>query len=181
MITKSGKILNVLQPEINTIDIKDIAYALSNLCRFGGSCKMFYSVAQHSVYVANLLKLWGYDIKMQLAGLLHDAAEGYVTDLPTPIKRLLPDYKALENVVQTAIFAKFNIAYEGANYYHLIKEADEHVNFAECTQVMHKNILKVVKVALRDYRKIIIKPVEPKMARAMFIKKFNALNKLLYV
>jgi hypothetical protein len=80
--TYTGKKFHPLEPRIENICIEDIAHALANTCRFGGHC-LFYSVAQHSCYVSDecpTCPLWG---------LLHDAAEAYLVDLPRPIKQQL--------------------------------------------------------------------------------------------
>jgi 5'-deoxynucleotidase YfbR-like HD superfamily hydrolase len=79
--TYTGKQFDVLNPNPELICIEDIAHALSNMCRYTGHCKFFYSVAHHSVLVSELVSpenaLWG---------LLHDASEAYLVDVPRPLK-----------------------------------------------------------------------------------------------
>jgi len=112
--TVSGKHFPFLDPQSDDIDIKDIAFSLANQCRFNGHVP-FFSVAEHSVAVAARLPA-----HLQLAGLLHDAAEAYVSDIPSPVKRYLPDYKVIENKIQAAVNAKFGIdSYDAA-----VKDAD---------------------------------------------------------
>lgn len=79
--TYTGKKFYPLNPKEEDICIKDIAWSLSNLCRFNGHSKYFYSVAEHSVYVAENVPE-----KYALQGLLHDAAEAYIGDISGPIK-----------------------------------------------------------------------------------------------
>jgi len=93
-------------PEECHIDIRDIAAALSKICRFNGHCQYFYSVAQHSVAVSNLVPP-----EDALAALLHDSAEAYVGDMTSPLKQLLPEYKVIEKRVATAVFNHFGIPY----------------------------------------------------------------------
>lgn len=101
--TASGLKYHFLNPQPNEIDITDIAMALANKCRFSGHTQ-FFSVAEHSVCVA--YRLPG---SLRLAGLLHDAAEAYLGDIPSPLKACLPDYKALETVNEQAIAAKYDV------------------------------------------------------------------------
>lgn len=89
-----------IKPE--DISILDIAHSLANTCRWGGHCKEFYSVAQHSIEVMHRVSP-----PNKLAALLHDAAETYIGDMPSPIKATLPDYKRLEEIIMTAIADKF--------------------------------------------------------------------------
>jgi hypothetical protein len=81
-----GERFQPLKPVLETIRIEDIAHALSNQCRFSGHTRVHYSVAEHSVRVARLLISWGQDEQTVLWGLLHDASEAYLVDLPTPLK-----------------------------------------------------------------------------------------------
>lgn len=78
--------------------IEDIAHALGMQCRYNGSVKEFYSVAQHCVKVSKLLRRQGFDLDTQLAGLLHDAGEAYVGDITRPVQTVLDmaEFKALE-------------------------------------------------------------------------------------
>ena len=100
---QSGTHFPFLQPSAESVVAEDIAYALANTCRFNGHIP-FYSVAEHSVAVAVRLPP-----HLQLAGLLHDAAEAYLSDIPSPIKQYLPDYCAMEDKIQAVIFARYNI------------------------------------------------------------------------
>ena len=113
--------------QIENVDIKDIAHALSRICRFNGHIKEFYSVAQHCIQVSNTLKDLGCNKKIQLCGLLHDAAEAYLGDLPTPIKKTLNDYVLLETQYRNTIFKRFNL-FNSWNKLHLeIKDIDDEV------------------------------------------------------
>jgi 5'-deoxynucleotidase YfbR-like HD superfamily hydrolase len=104
--THSGKLIDVANLSSNDIDIEDIAHTLSLLCRWGGHCLEFYSVAEHSVRCS-----YKASKKFKLEALLHDASEAYLVDIPRPIKRNLPDYQRLEQVVEKAISEKFNLPF----------------------------------------------------------------------
>lgn len=104
MWTHTGLHMYPLDPRENEICIEDIAQGLSMSCRFGGQCSKFYSIAQHSVYLSKLCYP-----KWALAGLLHDAAEAYVTDIPSPAKHFMPEYQNIEDNISKVIFAKFEI------------------------------------------------------------------------
>ena len=91
---------DVLDPNPDDIDSGDVAHHLSRQVRFGGALED-YTVAQHCVAVTVCVaQNWkggpGIRDAMKLA-LLHDAAEAYVRDLPTPVKRNLPGYRAIED------------------------------------------------------------------------------------
>ncbi len=79
--TYTGKQFWPLDPRPEEVCIEDIAHALSNICRFTGHCRHFYSVAQHSLFVSRHLP-----DELKLAGLLHDAAEAYLADIARPVK-----------------------------------------------------------------------------------------------
>lgn len=101
----SGRNFDLIHPERSEFDIHDIAHGLSNICRFNGHTKSFYSVAQHSVIVASLCH------SAPMAGLLHDAAEAFLGDISTPLKQLLPAYKELEKNIMAVIYKKFGLTY----------------------------------------------------------------------
>jgi len=102
--TYTGKHFHYLDPQPEEIDIIDIAHSLSLTCRYGGHCKQFYSVGDHSIRVAEIVP-----DGLKLRALLHDAAEAYLTDLPRPIKYDIPEFRIRENIIQRTIEAKFGI------------------------------------------------------------------------
>lgn len=81
--TASGGKFWPLDPRTDEIYLTDIAESLSNICRYNGHCRHFYSVAQHSVLVSMMVP--PEDAKW---GLMHDAAEAYVGDVVYPLKRI---------------------------------------------------------------------------------------------
>lgn len=86
MLTSSGRDFIPAQLMSADVCITDIVHALSLICRFGGHTSEHYSVAQHSLLVARILAALGASPEVQLAGLMHDAHEAYIGDIPTPIK-----------------------------------------------------------------------------------------------
>ena len=104
IITYTGRLFNVLDPKPEDVDILDIAHALAHSCRWGGHCSDFFSVAQHSVLVSRHAPeqhaLWG---------LLHDAGEAYLVDMPRPVKRLLSDYQDMEEAIMKAVCMRFGM------------------------------------------------------------------------
>lgn len=86
MLTFTGRPFWPESPRVEDVHIEDIAHALSMICRFGGHTRVFYSVAQHSVLVAQALGVEGFSALEQLAGLLHDASEAYLGDVVWPVK-----------------------------------------------------------------------------------------------
>jgi len=102
--TATGRRVDYVRVGPEDIDIEDIATALSRECRFAGHCKHFYSVAQHSVLVSRLVPE-----ELALEGLLHDASEAYLKDIPSPLKSLLPDYREIEARFDRAIRRRFGL------------------------------------------------------------------------
>lgn len=104
--TGSGNRFYPLDPRPEDVTIVTIAFALSNLVRFGGHVRG-YSVAEHCVHVSNLVSphnaLWG---------LLHDASEAYLGDVVRPIKPMLLEYRRMESAAMDAITLRFNIGYD---------------------------------------------------------------------
>ena len=107
IMTQSKKMFDPLNPKPELIDIEDIAHALAMLCRANGHFKTFYSVCQHSINCMQEAVARGYSQKVQLACLLHDASEAYLSDVTRPVKAELPQYKLIEEPLQNAIWNKW--------------------------------------------------------------------------
>jgi hypothetical protein len=93
-----------IDPRPDEVEVEDIAHALSLLCRFGGHCLRFYSVAEHSVLLARAAKP-----EHRLWALLHDASEAYLVDVPRPIKRFLGGYSEAEDKIMRAVCQRFGM------------------------------------------------------------------------
>ena len=108
IMTSSGRALDPFAPDPAQIALDDIAHHLSHVCRFAGAVSVHYSVAQHSVLVAQEMPLYA------RFALLHDAAEAYIGDVPRPLKRhqTFAAYRDVEAHLQAVIYRKFGIVPE---------------------------------------------------------------------
>ena len=95
--TYMGNRVDPLDVKAEDITLEDIAHALSLMCRGNGQVVHFYSVGQHCINCAKEAKARGWNERLQLGCLLHDAAEAYMSDLITPIKVHMPQYYDIED------------------------------------------------------------------------------------
>lgn len=129
-----------LFPDQEKINIIDIAHSLSNLCRGNGHLKHFYSVAQHSLNCAEEAKMRGLSEKIQLACLLHDASEAYLSDITRPVKKYLPKYLDYEKALQKEIFRKYNLDKLTVKELNQVYEIDDTMLYYEFKILMDENI-----------------------------------------
>jgi len=105
----SGEHFFPFDPRPDEIDLVDIAHILCQTRRWNGACKRFYSVAEHSMLVADAVPP-----EHRLQALLHDAPEALTGfgDVPTPIKRMTSFVTDMENRIWQVICEKFDLPYE---------------------------------------------------------------------
>lgn len=126
--TPSGRLIDLALPDPDVIDLEDIAHSLARLCRFNGAVDEFYSVATHSVYVARRLQESGQNKYLVRDGLLHDAAEAYLGDMTSGLKRLFPEYRELERQWEYAVERRFAARIVDTSW---VKNADLRARLAE--------------------------------------------------
>jgi 5'-deoxynucleotidase YfbR-like HD superfamily hydrolase len=126
----NGKIMDLEDLRPQDIQIDEIAHALSLTCRYGGRIKEFYSVAQHSVLVAKGLYNHSKNKNLALYGLLHDAAEAYLSDVVSPLKMRLDFYIELEDIIMYQILKKFRVR-PGLQHFQLMKYWDKRLYRSE--------------------------------------------------
>lgn len=174
--TYTGKKFFILNPTVDSIDIIDIAHALSLLCRYNGHCRTFYSVGQHAVWVANIIKHLGGTVDDQLYGLHHDASESFITDIPRPVKPHLNNYLELEKKISDVIYEHFNIKQTPAKH-ELMKRADNIALAMEYRDLMNKSdtpwVLDEKPLPIR------IEPLQPKVVEKLYLKKHRELMEAL--
>jgi len=166
--TITGKHFNFRDIQPESICIEDIATALSNICRFTGHVPEFYSVAQHSVLVSELVPP-----EYALEALLHDAAEAYCSDINSPLKSLLPDYRAIISNVEMVIAWKFNLPpamSEPVKHADLVMLATERREFG-LDDGTPWPILDGI-----DPAPMFIAPLSPRQALVRFMQRFNELR-----
>ncbi|QCO18881.1 phosphohydrolase (plasmid) [Azospirillum brasilense] len=165
MQTATGRQFWPLDPRPSEVYIEDIAHSLAHQCRYAGHCLSFYSAAQHSVIVSDALPP-----EFALWGLLHDASEAYLVDVPRPVKPFLPGYKDAEAAVMRAVCVRFGLTLEMPK---TVKVADERALADEKHQLMAPS---VVPWALRyPPLGVRIDPLPPEAAKALFLARFREL------
>ena len=169
-LTFTGKRFWPLSPAVEDICIQDIAHALAHVCRFGGHCRQFYSVAQHSLHVSRLVSP-----PRALAGLLHDATEAYLGDMVRPLKRSMPDYRRAEHDLWAVIARRFGVPVELPLE---IKQADNVALMTERRDLLvpspHSWDSDGTDCA-PDSEKIV--PLPPSVARRRFLQRFSNLSR----
>lgn len=109
MQTATGRKFWPMDPRASEVFIEDIAHSLALQCRYAGHCLQFYSVAEHSVLIARHLAA-KHAPEVALWGLLHDASEAYLVDVPRPVKPYLTGYKVAEARVMEVVCQRFGLA-----------------------------------------------------------------------
>lgn len=86
----TGHDLDLDAPQRGHVTALGIAWGLAQINRFSGQCLRPYSVAEHSLLVAEIAEReLGLDVHGQLLAHLHDAHEFVATDMHTPGKRAI--------------------------------------------------------------------------------------------
>ncbi len=183
----TGRLLDVASLKSWEVELEDIATALSNLCRFTGHVREFYSVAQHCFEVSRLAEVlaqkslnqnipnWATFVGKR--GLLHDAHEAYIGDVATPIKSVMCDGFEFEDMVDgidEAIFKRFGVNATACGLRDVIDTADERMLATEKRDVLTRSDLPWSYPKLGPIDRVIV-PVGPKEAKRLFVERFNEL------
>lgn len=172
MLTASGRAVDLLNPDPRVISIEDIAASLSRISRFGGHLRddvETYTVAQHSVLVSQMVPP-----EMALVGLLHDAAEAYLGDVVSPLKRLLPGYAALEIAWAMAIGSALGLGVRLIEQPPEVVEADARAMATEARDLLADTPARRAAFTAEPFG-IEVVPLPPSEARHAFLARFERL------
>lgn len=177
--TFSGRFVDTKQPDPESIILEDIAHALSNICRYGGHCGRFYSVAEHSVFVSRRLERKGYGKAMCLAALHHDDAEAYLGDVPRPLKPLLgARYRELTDRMDAAIVQGLSMPFTPEAFHaEPVKQADNWALFVEAEHLLPSEGGEFLRVDDADQPERIVVPdywldgLSPVEAEGLFLSR----------
>ena len=166
MQTHSGRMVDLAAITEEDVHLEDIAHALSHIVRFTGHANRPYTVAQHSMLVADLCpdehRLWG---------LMHDACEAYVGDVSTPLKAMLPDYREVEERVQKMVAARFNLPWPIPD---VVKEADREALMIEKMDLFDKALPWPGDFPPRSKRQV-KNVLNPESAKWLFVEMYKEL------
>lgn len=167
---RSGQRFTPLDPHAADVNLTDIAHALSHQCRFSGHTRVHYSVAEHSVRVSRLIEAWKAPRHVQLWGLMHDASEAYLVDIPTPLKShpSFAFYRRAEVEVMHAICARFGMPVEVP---YQVTAADGVLLATEARDLMPFRPEHWAKLDTQPLEER-IEPWSPAQARSEFISRF---------
>ena len=138
--TYTGKHFDPTSPDMSLVDIRDIAHALSLTCRGNGHVQTFFSVGQHCIWCAREAQARGYDRRVVLACLLHDASEAYMSDVPRPLKHMLSEYVAVEECLLQKIYEKYLGSDLTAEEAALVKVVDDDVLYFDLKELLHETL-----------------------------------------
>ncbi|AMP13698.1 hypothetical protein [Collimonas pratensis] len=171
ILTYTGRYICLAEPRDVDFHISDIAHALSQICRFGGHTRQFYSVAQHSVLVSQMVP-----VDYRLQALLHDAAEAYFGDMVQPLKRMeaLQHYRDYEQSMQSRLFEAFGVI-PTTHSTEAVKRADLEMLATERRDLMAPDMAPWSILEGVEPRRASITPVMPQSAEILFIKRFKEL------
>jgi len=171
ILTYTGRYISLTEPREIDFHISDIAHALSQLCRFGGHTRQFYSVAQHSVLVSQMVP-----VDYRLQALLHDAAEAYCGDMVQPLKGLasLKHYRDYEQSMQSRLFEVYGVT-PTAHSTEAVKRADLEMLATERRDLMAPDLVPWAILEGISPRRGSISPMMPQSAEILFMKRFKEL------
>lgn len=171
ILTFTGRNMNLMGSSRNTYSVADIAHALSQVCRFGGHTRQFYSVAQHSVLVSKLVR-----VEYRLEALFHDATEAFLGDVVQPLKSSIEmvGYRQVESVIEEEIFNWFRIGSTEQSRQD-IKSADLVMLATERRDLMAPSTDKWPILDGTFPSAATITPLMPAAAEALFLKRYKEL------
>ena len=136
--TYAGKKFYPMDPQPDSIDIKDIAHALSLVCRGNGHVNRFFSVAQHCINCAMEAEARGCSQRVILACLVHDASEAYMSDVPRPFKQFLSEYLAHEERLLGVVYGKFLGRTLTEEEQRIIRQIDDDMLFFDLRELLNE-------------------------------------------
>lgn len=181
--TYTGKRVYLFDLSPEMICIEDIAHALSNQCRFSGHVPCFYSVAEHSIRVAERAQVLSGDLTWRAdtahtthstarQALLHDASEAYIVDIPRPIKRA-PEftfYRAVEKQLQVFIYERFGLPAQDSDW---CKLADMELLRAEAEEFFPEQHTEWETYEAQEFKLSGFVGWSPRRAKQAFLESFE--------
>ena len=176
MHTSLGGKFFPLDPRPEEVFMSDIANGLALDCRYAGQGRVdrYYSVAEHSVLVAQAARRIGLSSRGVFVALLHDAAEAYLNDLPRAVKQAVgKGYRDVEDAVQTVIFDKYELAEAAHEYHDAVKDLDRRIVSAEKAAIVCHREQVWAADALEPLEGVVVSCLAPPQAKSFFATEYR--------
>lgn len=168
ILTRHGHKFDPLNPDPRTFDIRDIAHALANICRFTGHTQSFYSVAEHSWRMSFIVPP-----EHAFTALMHDATEAYLADIARPVKPHLVNYQDIEAGLWLALTKVYPLP---AKLPLIVEQADLIMLATEKRDLMPSHVEPwPVLAGVTPLQEVII-PMPPPAARRRFLDRVHELT-----
>jgi hypothetical protein len=169
----TGGVYWPLDPRMEEVFIEDIAHALSMQCRYAGHVERFYSVGEHSVHVSHIVPP-----PLALLGLLHDATEAYLVDVPRPVKQHLTNYKEIEQLNWAVIAECFKVPFDMPPEIHWADAAMLATERAALMKPLPEHTAQAWAMGdVQPPADVTIYGWSPETAKAMFLRRFAELTR----
>jgi len=171
---RSGHYFDLANPLSNAFEFSDIVAALALICRFGAQSRRFYSVAEHLLICDAIAEAMGLSIEERRAVFMHDATEAFVGDMVKPLKRMLPEYSAIESRVEEAIAERFGIDFE--RHREAIHDIDRRTLIAERRQLFSREGIVEDHEPVGQDADVTLEGLTPRQARTAFLARARMLG-----
>lgn len=163
--TFTRKKVNLLDPSPEQIDIQDIAKGLAYKAHFSGQTPFYFSIAQHSCLVCDLIPRQYTEANpiILMEALLHDGSEAYIGDMVKPLKVHLPDFQRIETKLQQVVFEAFGLT-------------GEYKKFIKTYDIQSQNIEYQCFYRDSDFN---LKPLSPDESYFEFLRRYEIYKKLI--
>jgi len=179
---RSQRLFWPLQAHADEFHVEDVAFSLARQIRFIGQTGTPYNVAWHSVALSRVvpdeLKQWA---------LIHDAAEGYISDVCRPIKKLpafdefvkaeaklmvvAAEYFGMEESVQPDTLEEYDAMMGTVELYH--NQGD--IGIAKLNSLMHDPHHEFSRPEYKDWKELVVDSPNMNASEGLWLKRHKEL------
>jgi 5'-deoxynucleotidase YfbR-like HD superfamily hydrolase len=186
MQTFSGRGFYPLEPDAKDVELVDVAHGLAMTCRYGGQCRMFYSVAEHCVLVSEIVEMHARNAgksehevrRLAQLALMHDSAEAYIGDMIRPLKHQpeMSEFRCAEARIEAEIADAFCLHWT-PDAHDIVKRIDDRILVDEVTYLMARPEMYLTTPLLRDLSPLGVhfRCMPPAEAEGAFLARYREL------
>lgn len=165
----NNKTFDFSKLDTEILDIENIAHGLSLICRYAGQGRFHYSVGEHSILVSYFVPE-----KFALEGLMHDASESVLGDIPKPLKIMMPQYNEMEQALEINLAKQYKLRFP---YPREVKYVDIRMRATEQPQLFKEHKFKHLFEDFEPIEYVTIGKTKPREIEKLFLERFEQLKR----